>query len=385
MLHSAITPSISAWRAEHVSAIEVTPRNTIPAIDPAKVTPILPGVDLWDLWPLQNADGTTTLLDGASLWFVLCAPALPDPEDRHDIVRIRLMTLDADGAWHDHGHALPDDFNPGSREWAGSALWHPATGQITLFYTVAGYKGEEPRSFAQRLFQTTGQLQRDGANLAITGWSDIHENIISDDRNYMLVNQREGKPGFIKGFRDPAHFRDPKDGATYIVFTASLKPAESDFNGCIGIARARDAALTQWDILPPILHADGLNNEQERPLVIHRDGQYYLFWSTQRKVFAPDGPSGPNGVYGMVAQDILGPWLPLNGTGLVAANPEEAPFQTYSWWVDADLDVWGFIDYPACTAQTKVDDPAWRRAHFGGTPAPVFRLALDGDKAWVAS
>jgi levansucrase len=235
------------------------------------------------------------------------------------------------------------------------------------------------------LFQTTGQLQRDGGNFAITGWSAPHENIVSDNHDYMLVNQREGKPGFIKGFRDPAHFRDPKDGATYIVFTASLKPAESDFNGCIGIARARDEALTQWDILPPLLHADGLNNEQERPLVIHRDGHYYLFWSTQRKVFAPDGPSGPNGVYGMVAQDVLGPWLPLNGTGLVAANPEEAPFQTYSWWVDADLDVWGFIDYPACTAQTKVDDPAWRRAHFGGTPAPTFRLALDGDKAWVVN
>jgi levansucrase len=63
-----------------------------------------------------------------------------------------------------------------------------------------------------------------------------------------------------------------------------------------------------------------------------------------------------------VADDVLGPWRPLNGTGLVAANPEEAPFQTYSWWVDASLDVWGFIDYPACTAETKLDDPAWRRA-----------------------
>jgi levansucrase len=84
-----------------------------------------------------------------------------------------------------------------------------------------------------------------------------------------------------------------------------------------------------------------------------------------------------------VADDVLGPWRPLNGTGLVAANPEEAPFQTYSWWVDASLDVWGFIDYPACTAETKLDDPAWRRARFGGTPAPTFRIALNGEKAWV--
>lgn len=377
----SVPPSISTWRAQHVSAIVPSAQNTIPLIDPADVHPILPGIDLWDLWPLQNADGTTALFDGASLWFVLCAPALPDPEARHDIVRIRLMTHAADGTWRDHGHALPDGFNPGSREWAGSALWHPETGEVTLFYTVAGYPDEEARSFAQRLFQTRGKLNTD--DFTISGWSDPHENIIADDVNYTLVNQREGAPGFIKGFRDPAHFRDPKTGETYIVFTGSLKASTHAFNGCIGIARARDEALTQWDILPPILSADGLNNEQERPLLIHRGGHYYLFWSTQRKVFAPDGPSGPNGVYGAVADDVLGPWRPLNGTGLVAANPEEAPFQTYSWWVDAALDVWGFIDYPACTAETKVDDPAWRRAHFGGTPAPTFRIGLDGDRAWV--
>jgi len=369
----------SPWRAEHVAAITDWPRNTIPEIPGAP--PILPGIDLWDLWPLQNADGTTTRFDGTSLWFVLSAPALPDPESRHDIVRIRLMSRSAAGAWADHGLALPDGFNPGSREWAGSALFHPGTAEVTLFYTVAGYKGEAKSSYAQRLFQTRGRLT-DG--LRITDWSAPQESFVSDDAQYMLVNQPDGVPGAIKGFRDPAHFRDPADGATYIAFTGSLKVSTSPHNGCIGIARAQDDTLTRWALLPPLMSADGLNNEQERPVLIHRDGRYYLFWSTQRKVFAPDGPSGPNGVYGMVADSVLGPWAPLNGTGLVAANPDSAPFQAYSWWVDADLDVWGFVDYPGCTAETRVDDPAWRRARFGGTPAPTFRIALDGDKAWVA-
>jgi levansucrase len=58
----------------------------------------------------------------------------------------------------------------------------------------------------------------------------------------MLVNQREGAPGLIKGFRDPAHFRDPADGTTYLLFTGSLKPSHSAFNGCIGIARASNKA-----------------------------------------------------------------------------------------------------------------------------------------------
>jgi levansucrase len=199
----------------------------------------------------------------------------------------------------------------------------------------------------------------------------------------MLVNQREGKPGFIKGFRDPAHFRDPRDGASYLLFTGSLKQSASAFNACIGIARATDDTLTNWTILPPIVTADGLNNEQERPVMIHRDGRYYLFWSTQRKVFAPDGPSGPNGLYGMVADAVTGPYEPLNGTGLVAGNPEDLPYQSYSWWVDQDLNVSGFADLPGVAPGGQVDDAAWRRNHFAGTPAPLFRIAMDGVQAWV--
>ncbi len=374
----------SLWHADHLRALGDLARNTIPLIDPAANPPILPGIDLWDLWPLQQADGSTALFDGASLWFVLCATALPDPEARHDIVRIRLMSRSAHGQWRDHGHALPDGFNPGSREWAGSALFHPETGDVTLFYTVAGYRGEAKPSYAQRLFQTRGHLSIAPDAITITGWTGPDESFASDDHAYMLVNQRDGAPGAIKGFRDPAHFRDPATGECYITFTGSIKPTVSTHNGCIGIARAKDASLANWELLPPLVSADGLNNEMERPLLITRGGLYYLFWSTQRKVFAPDGPSGPNGVYGMVADQVSGPWRPLNGSGLVAANPESAPFQAYSWWVDADLTVWGFIDYPACTEETKEDDPAWRRAHFGGTPAPAFRIALEGDRAWIA-
>jgi levansucrase len=376
------TPA-SPWRPDHVAAIDAMPdraRQTIPAIDPAALRPILPGIDLWDMWPLQNADGATTLLDGWSLWFVLSAPVLSDPEERHHIARIRLLTH-KDGLWRDCGHALPDGVNPGSREWAGSALWHG--GRLTLFYTVAGWPDEIRPSFAQRLFQTTGTLTFHDGEARITDWSPPQESFPSDDAHYMLVNQREGKPGFIKGFRDPAHVRDPKDGATYLLFTGSLKASTSGFNACIGIARADDDTLTHWTILPPLITADGLNNEQERPVMIHRHGRYYLFWSTQRKVFAAGGPSGPNGLYGMVADTILGPYQPLNGTGLVAGNPDETPYQAYSWWISDDLTVAGFADLPGVAPGGQVDDAAWRRAHFAGTPAPLFRIVLDGIKAWV--
>ena len=370
----------SLWRAEHTSSIGApSPAHTIPLLGAAP--PVVPGIDLWDLWPLQNADGSTSRFDGHSLWFVLCADARPDPETRHDFVRIRLMSLDPMGLWHDHGHALPDGLTPGSREWAGSALYHPETRKVTLFYTVAGYRDEAQISFAQRLFQTTGELHTGPDGFAITDWSAPAESFASDDHHYVLVNQRDGKPGAIKGFRDPAFFRDPADGAAYLLFTGSLKASAHTHNACIGIARATDASLTQWQILPPLVDADGLNNEQERPVMIHHQGRYYLFWSTQAKVFAPGSPPAPTGLYGMVADQLFGPYVPLNGSGLVAGNPPQAPFQTYSWWVDKDLKVWGFVDYPGVVAH--VDDPDWRRQHFGGTPAPAFGLALNGTSATV--
>lgn len=378
----------SHWQAAHVAALASSSRaaHTIAPFAPASLAPALPGFDLWDLWPLQLADGSTALFEGWSVWFVLSAPApagpaCPDPDARHDIARIRLMAH-KDGVWRDGGNALPDGHNPGSREWAGSALYAPETGTATLYYTVAGFPGEARRSFAQRLFETHGQFTFANGLPQITGWSTPHEFLVSDGHDYMLVNQGQGVPGFIKGFRDPAHFQDPADGARYMVFTGSLGQSDHAFNGCIGIARA--AADGSWQLLPPLVSADGLNNEMERPILLHREGAYYLFWSTQAKVFAPDGPAGPNGIYGMVAPSVLGPWAPLNGHSLVAGNPDSAPYQAYSWWVDADLAVWGFADLPGVAPGGQVDDPAWRRAHFAGTFAPVFHLALAGASARVA-
>ena len=43
--------------------------------------------------------------------------------------------------------------------------------------------------------------------------------------------------------------------------------------------------------------------------------------------------------------------LPLNGTGLVFANPDTAPKQAYSWLVLPDLQVTSFIDAWASAMQ----------------------------------
>jgi levansucrase len=374
-----VTEAASIWSAQHVAAIREGQANAIPLVTRAALAQPLPDYDLWDMWPVQTRDGTIAQIDGWAVWLILSAPIVPDPDKRHDHARIRMMSQ-RDGDWRDHGDLLPEGINPGSRDWAGSTVYDPDSGRMTIYFTAAGRRDEAQPSFAQRIFSVECKLVVTADALQTTDWSAATECLISDGEMYLIVDEHEGKPGFIKGFRDPAFFEDPAGGQTYLLFTGSVPHSDSAWNGCIGIARG---VGDNWQLMPPLMSSNGVNNELERPHIIAKDGRYYLFWSTQRRTFADGGPNGPNGLYGMVADTVTGPYCPLNGSGLVAANPADAPFQTYSWWVTPDLGVAGFVDLIGEDSAQPVDCPTWRRDHFGGVPAPRFQIALDGDRAWV--
>jgi levansucrase len=372
------------WTADHVAGLADAAIPQMRVIDAADATPAIPGLMLWDMWPVQHRDGATVIIDDRELWVIMSADRALHPDARHDVARLRLA-LYHDGEWRDCGFLLPEELNPGAREWAGSTVFDPATGALTLFYTATGRRGETSRSFEQRLFQTTGQLVIENGYVSTAGWSEPFENIISDDHHYVVAREAGGRPGFIKAFRDPYHFRDPADGKDYLLFTASLKASTSEFNGVVGIAVTSGEDFAEWTLLPPLLSADGLNNEMERPVLRFHDGLYYAFWSTQRRTFASDGPAGPNGLYGMVADTLFGPYRPLNGTGLVVANPLNEPLQTYSWWVTQNLEVAGFVDHWGLKGRSLETNPDLVVSQFGGTPAPRFRIALAGDSAHIVA
>jgi levansucrase len=189
------------------------------------------------------------------------------------------------------------------------------------------------------LFETTWTLRHDAR--AIENWSLPNEIIASDGALYVDTRTTKGTPGLIERV----------DGA--------------------------------WTLQPPIISALGLCNELERPHVIIRNARYYLFLSTQRHGFAPDGPSGPNGLYGAVADALRGPYRPLNATGLVAANPASEPTQSYSWLVLDTLEVISFVDYWGMAGRALADVPDLVRSNFGGTAAPSFQIALDGDTSQI--
>lgn len=360
----------SPWRPTHLDG------PSIPLIGASDAAPILPGLDLWDSWPLAHEDGRTALVGGRQFWFFLSAPCFPDPGQRHDAARIRLASLGADG-WRDHGNALDEGISPGTREWAGSAVLHDDGNSVTLFFTAAGRRGEKP-SFEQRLFAARGRLVPDGPG----GWEPPVEIVQADGQRYVRAAESEGRPGLIKAFRDPAWFRDPDTGQCHILFTASAGWDDDEFNGVIGLATLDSAG--RWQLGDPLVEAVGVNNELERPHIVLSGGRYYLFWSTQRRTFKPGTPNGPNGLYAMVADRLAGPWHPVNGDGLVAGNPAAEPTQGYSWWVTGEGLVWSFIDHWGMAGRNFDQHPELLRQQFGGTPAPVFTLAFAGDRVTIA-
>jgi len=368
------------WTRAAVAGIATQADAALPVLLPDGGAPV-PGMDLWDMWPIADADGRTVLRNGRSWWFFLAAPRLDDPEGRHDVARIWLTSHGDDG-WRDHGAAFPDDFTPGLREWSGSAVLEDDGVTLAHYFTAAGRRGAAT-TFEQRLFVSHGRFLLDDEAPRLADWTVPEEIVAADGVWYTIANEAIAPAHGIQGFRDPGYFRDPADGAEYAVFTANAAWSEARVNGVIGMARRAAGA---WRLEAPLVSAIGVNSELERPHIVVQGEQYYLFWSTQARRFA-EGIVAPTGLYAMVADSMAGPWRPANGTGLVAGNPREAPTQAYCWWVTGEGDVLSFVDYPgvAPVDAALLADPAYRRRRFGGVPAPFFRLVFAGDRVTISA
>lgn len=373
-------PAPSFWRASHLAQIDHA-RLPCPRIfDQTDVHHLDPALTLWDIWPVQYDNGDLVSLKGGTLWVMLSAPRLPDPDERHNMARMRLL-LKAEAGWCDCGNLLPDGFSPGSREWSGSTRFNPETGEVTLWFTAAGRRGEAKPDFEQRLFHAVGTLDETGALPRVTQWRTLTQTVVNPHPFYADLSITQGVPGQIKGFRDPYWFRDPLDGAGYILFTASRAShlPQSPYDGVIGLAKAMDRDGHQvFELLPPILDAFGLASEMERPHMFVRDGLYYVFWSTQSHIFDARFAQGPTGLYGMVGPSLFGPFEPLNGSGLVLSNPPEEPRQAYAWQVLPSLEIVSFLDFWGLKGGDIHQDPALKQAQFAGSIAPSSHVHLHG-------
>jgi levansucrase len=360
------------WTRRHLDLLTEDDATTAPLFDPAALPRILPGHDLWDLWPIQEEDGSTSVAAGRELWMALSAPALGHPEERHDRARIRLLGKKG-AAWEDLGNAFPDGVSPGSREWSGSAIRRPG-GTVSVYYTAAGRRGAARPTYRQSVIEARLTLIADGDRITLRHDVPHREVLRSDGRRYLPADEDDGAPGRIRAWRDPGWFRDPAGGGDRLLVAASTAWKDT-FTGAIALAGPRDGA---WSPLPPLLVAEGVNHELERPHVVVHDSWYYLFFCTQRHNFHPAGRA-PTGLYGFAAPTLTGPYEPLNGSGLVIGNPAGQPDQAYAWLVLPDLHVVSFANYRSHPGlDLRYARAAQARAGFGGTVAPTLKLTLDG-------
>lgn len=364
----------TAWTADCVRKITASRIPRIPIIKEDGPRTLDAGRVYWDMWPIQDRDGFVASIHGRELWMALTAPDRGDPSLRHFEAKIRLIERKS-GNWFDRDDVLPEFTVDYEREWAGSAV---TDGEgISLYFTAAG-TDQRPGGYQQRLVEAHAIIGPDGLPNA---WTAPRGSISELAPEYTLADAHEGEAGKIKAFRDPAYFRDPADGREYLIFTASLGGSHSDYNGAVGIARR---AGEVWELLPPLIHADSVNNELERAHVVYHKGSYYAFWVTQGSTFAPDLNHAPNGLYGMVSDSLQGEYRPLNGSGLVLANPEDEPLQSYSWFVTRELLVSSFVDFRGLKGKPVPTDPVEANSLFGGVPAPLLKLTIDGDRCELA-
>jgi levansucrase len=383
--HPHATPAPTQWDGAHIAKIDPGHLPCPPKFGPDDVEHLDPDLTLWDIWPVQLDNGDLATIAEGSLWVMLSAPRGRDPDQRHDQARMRLLLKTA-ATWVDCGNLLPDGFSPGSREWSGSTRLNPVTGDVTLWFTAAGRRGDAKPDFEQRLFHARGKLSLDGPTPKVIDWANLTQTVVNSGAFYADLATTQGQLGQIKGFRDPYWFRDPKDGAGYILFTASRPPehSRSPFDGVIGIAKAHDRdGHMRFALLPPIVDAYGLASELERPHMFVKDGLYYLFWSTQSHIFDGKGPVGPTGLYGMVGTSVFGPFEPLNGSSLVLANPPEESRQAYAWQVVPNLEIVSFIDYWGLKGRDPKTDLDLKQQQFGGSIAPSTFIQLNGTEARI--
>ncbi len=85
----------------------------------------------------------------------------------------------------------------------------------------------------------------------------------------------------------------------------------------------------------------------------------------------------------MVAPSLTGPYVKLNGAGLVLANPVPEPRQTHRWQVLDTFGVLSFVDHWGLNGRDVFAEPRLQRDQFGGTIAPVVKIEIEGNNTRV--
>jgi levansucrase len=322
-------------------------------------------MDVWDTWPLQNADGTVANYKGYQIVFGLAG----DPKRGSDTFIYMFYKKEGDtslNSWNNAGRVFQDSdklvpndsiLNNQAEEWSGSATM-TSDGQVRLFYTNR-HAWDPAQGFYGKQTLTTAQInvsQPNDDTLKVDGVEDFKSIY---DGNDGKIYQSVDTTGFSKGdYNDNHTLRDPhyveENGRKYLVFEANTGtetgyqgeqsffnkafyggsnvffqaeknkllqgPVKRDAevaNGALGIIELNDDYSFKTE-MKPLLASNTVTDEIERANVFQLNGKWYLFTSSRGSKMFIDGIDKED-IYmlGYVSDSLNGPYKPLNGTGLV--------------------------------------------------------------------
>ncbi|GGL51574.1 glycoside hydrolase family 68 protein [Sporolactobacillus putidus] len=360
---------ITRFNMEKIPGQQNSAQFKVPQFDPSTIKniPAAKGLDVWDSWPLQNADGTAANYHGYHLVFALAG----DPKNGND-THIYLFyqkagdtTLDS---WKNAGRVFTDSdklvsgdpyLKYQTQEWSGSATL-TSDGKVRLFYTDYSGAAQDGGSGLGNQVLTTSQInlsQPDADTLKVDGVED-HKSIFDGGDGSLYQNIQQFKDEGLWGSGDNHTLRDPHyvedNGHKYLVFEANTGTADgyqgdnslynkayyggsetffqndknsllqspkkqlaSLANGALGIVELNDD-YTVKQVLPPVIASNTVTDEIERANVFKLKGKWYLFTDSRGAKMTING-IGNKDVYmlGYVSNSLTGPYHPLNGSGLV--------------------------------------------------------------------
>lgn len=318
-------------------------------------------LDVWDSWPLQNADGTVANYHGYHIVFALAG----NPKIGSDTFIYLFYQKNGDtsiDSWKNAGrvfqpndHLIPNDpiLKNQSEEWSGSATL-TSDGKVRLFYTDRNSWAPDSGHYGKQTL-TTAQInvsQPGTDTLKVDGVEDYKSIFDGDGKLYQTVQQGIENAGDNHTLRDPHYVED--NGHKYLVFEAntgtddgyqgdsqlnnrayyggsknffqqerdnllqsSKKNLATLANGALGIIELNDD-YTLKSVMKPLIASNTITDEIERANIFKMNGKWYLFTDSRGAKMSLDGVDS-NDVYmlGFVSDSLTGSYKPLNDTGLV--------------------------------------------------------------------
>jgi len=251
------------------------------------------GQYIWDSWIVED--------EGTLHRYALSAPTKGiTPNERHQHAFVRhAVSKDSGASWKDLGAAIepqPMGTWPDHVIWTSSVLLRKdAEGKKEFLMFITGRSGGD-EDWTQQIGLARS---RDGQHFSVP-------EVILSPQETLGYDISDGD-GIIMAWRDPFLIRDPKDGRWHMLFSAKSKDGCGVIRPTVGHAVAEDESLTHWSLRPP-MELPQYYRQVEVPYMLHRNGRYYLFVSTQANPRMEANAGKEAAFRGYVGDSITGPW-----------------------------------------------------------------------------